>query len=217
MVGSQWKVYEQTTLPNGALNFYPAAHATTMMGGGGVEFLMPDALPAPATYVNYLMDNFRANLTESDTITAMIDVAASSSSVIYVGNPDGECPGSSLTLCPGAVRLFIQSNLPASSTPATCVGPGYNKDNYWWSNPIDYPFAPGSSPGEVTLSVPLNPDDWSNLCGEAGSLDPADFDAAIGSIKHVGLSFGSGFFFSNGLGVDGSTGNAIFELISYGL
>ncbi|MHB1867439.1 MAG: hypothetical protein ACYCPP_00660 [Nitrososphaerales archaeon] len=219
MVGSQWAVYEQVTLPAGFLNFYPAAHATTIPTG--VQFSMPDATASSPAYVNYLLDTYTTSLTTGNTITATISIVTSLSTTTFVGNPDGGCP---LGTCPGAVRLFIQANLPASNVP-NCVGNGYNQNNYWWSNPTSYTFVSGSS-GVVTLSVSLNPANWSNLCGQFGTSPPnpycapytsctVAFDSALASIKDVGLSFGSGSYFSNGLGVDGNTGTATFQLQSY--
>jgi hypothetical protein len=49
MKGSQWAIYEEITLPNGNLHFYPADRATTM-AIGGVQFEMPDA--SALSYVN---------------------------------------------------------------------------------------------------------------------------------------------------------------------
>jgi hypothetical protein len=213
MVGSQWAVYEEVTLPNGNLHFYPAAHATTI-SAGGVEFAMPNASGFSPAYVNYLLDTSNVSLTESNVLSATINVETSAINTAFEGNPNGGCPGVSPTTCPGAVRLFFQSNLPASGG-STCTGNGSNQNNYWWSNPVAfYTFKPGPS-GNVILTASLDPTNWSNLCGQTGSSDQADFDAALAKIKDIGLSFGSGFFFSNGLGVDGTTGDATFELVSY--
>jgi hypothetical protein len=207
MKGSQWAVYEQTTLPNGSLNFYPGAHATTM-SSGGVEFSMPDSTAAGPTYVNYLLDTYTVSLTEASTITATINVATSDPTTAFMGNPNGHNPSSSF------VRLFIQANLPQDGS-ATCVGGNSNVLNYWWAHPASYTFTTGGTGGAVTLTATLNPSDWSGICGNSGTLNPAGFDMALANIKYIGLSFGSGNFFANGLGVDGTTGTATFQLLSY--
>lgn len=206
MVGSQWAVYEQVTLPNGGLNFYPAAHATTIQTGG-VEFLMPDATAASPIYVNYLLDTYTTSLTETNSITATINVVASSPSTTFVGNPDGNNPTVSY------VRLFIQSNLPNDQSAEIC-GINANMNNYWWSDTASYTFTSGSSPETVTLTASLN-GAWSNICGQTSASNAAAFSSAIASIKYIGLSYGSGFYFANGMGVDGTTGTATFQLISY--
>ena len=218
MVGSQWAVYEQVTLAPGFLNYYPAAHATTI-STGGVQFSMPDASLVSTsnspTYVNYLLDTFTTSLTTGNTITATINVVTNpsgASPVSFVGNPDGGCPSG---LCPGAVRLFIQANLPADGS-ATCLGASgneYNVNNYWWADAASYTFVPGPS-GTITLTASLS-GAWSGICGNPSTSDPVAFNSALSDIKYVGLSFGSGSFFSNGLGVDGTTGTATFQLISY--
>jgi hypothetical protein len=206
MVGSQWAVYEQVTLPSGSLNFYPAAHATTIPTG--VQFSMPDATASSPAYVNYLLDTFTTSLIESNTITATINVVTSAATTAFVGNPDGGNPSYS------AVRLFIQANLPNDHS-AACVGGSANVNNYWWSNPVSYTFVSGGSVTSFTLTATLSPANWSGICGNFDTLNPTAFDSAIASIKYVGLSFGSGSFFANGMGVDGTTGTATFQLISY--
>ena len=213
MVGSQWAVYEQTTLPNGSLLFYVAAHATTI-STGGVEFQMPDATSSSPTYVNYLLNTYATSLVEGNTIAATINVVTSSSATTFVGNPDGGCPAGT---CPGAVRLFFQSSLAVTNAArSNCIGGfGTNENNYWWSNPTSYSFVAGGSGGTITLSVPLNPADWSNICGQFGSSNIPVFNSALANIKYIGLSFGSGYYFANGLGVDGSTGTATFQLVTY--
>jgi hypothetical protein len=209
MVGSQWAVYEQNTLPNGNLHFYPADHADTIPTGG-VQFSMPDASGSSPTYVNYLLNTFKTSLTESNTITATINVVASSPTTAYLGNPDGGNPAVSF------VRLFIQANLPNDHSAAVC-GINKNVNNYWWADAAFYTFTPGSSPGTVTLSASLSTVTglWSNICGQTSSANSAAFDSAIASISYIGLSFGSNSFFSNGMGVDGTTGTATFQLLAY--
>ena len=207
--GSQWAVFEQTTLPNGKLNFRPAAHADAI-AGGGVQFPMPDATSGSPTFVNYLLNNFTVALTESSSITATINVVPTSGVPVFLGDTFG---GANLAT-PAFVRLFIEANLPSDGS-ATCVGGNQNVENFWWADVDSYTFTPGGSGGPITLTVSLNPANWSGICGNPASADPAGFDLAIANIKQVGLSFGSGFFFASGVGVDGTTGGANFQLLSY--
>lgn len=208
-VGSQWAVYEQNTLPNGNLHFYPAAHATTIPSGG-VQFPMPDATGDEPTFVNYMLDTYTVALTEVSTITATIKVVPTEGLPVFLGDTFG---GINLAT-PAFVRLFVEANLPADGS-ATCVGGHANVNNYWWADAAFYTFTPDGSGGTITLTAPLNPTQWSGICGNPGSADPASFDLAIANIKNVGLSFGSGYFFASGVGVDGATGSANFQLISY--
>jgi len=209
-VGSQWAVYMQNTLPNGNLHFYPAAHATTIPGGG-VQFDMPDATDPSPTFVNYMLDTYTVALSESSTIAVTINVVASAAGTAFLGDTFG---GSNPSPPPPSVRLFIQANLPSDGS-AFCVGGNKNLNNYWWADINFYDFVAGGSGGPQTFVVSLDHANWSGICGNPASADKAAFDLAIANIKYVGLSFGSGYFFANGVGVDGNTGTATFQLLSY--
>jgi hypothetical protein len=200
---TQWAIYEQTTLPNGDLNFYPAAHGST--------FSMPDATSSSPTFVNYMLDTYTASLTEENTITATFTVTTSSGTTAFLGDTFG---GSNLAT-PAFVRLFIQANLPNDGS-ATCVGRA-NVDNYWWADVDSYTFTNGGSGGTVTMTASLNSANWSGICGNPASSDVQGFDAALANIKYVGLSFGSGYFYASGVGVDGTTGTATFSLTGYSI
>lgn len=203
-----WTIYEQTTLPNGNLNFYPAGH--------GTMFVMPDATSTSPTYLNYVMRNQIASLAETNTFAATFTLTATLGSPSFLGDTFG---GLNLAT-PAYVRLFFQSNLPATiPTTSNCVGPGHNDNNYWWADAASYTFpsAPSSLSGSLTvsLSAQLSPSAWSNICGGVGDANVAAFDSALGNITQVGLSFGSGYFFASGVGVDGSTGSVTFQLTSF--
>lgn len=226
MTGSQWSILE---LLDSKIKM---SHADTIPTGG-VQLLFPDATATPAGFVNLLTNGFTASLTTSNTLTATIQVVTSLPSTMFVGNPDGGCPGLGGTNCPGTVRLYFASNLPQAGM-SSCLGTNGNSSHqivanefdYWWSHGVQattlnpggfYQFSPigGGSNGIITLQVSLDPLNWSDLCGTPGSAAPTTFMASISNIKDVGLSFGSGFFFENGVGVDGNTGSATFQLTSY--
>ena len=202
---TQWAVYGETTQPNGNLNFHPIAH--------GMSFAMPDATSSSPTFVNYMLDTYTASLTETNTITAQFSVSVTGSPTI-MGNPLWTTIYGSPTT-PAFVRLFLQSNLPNDGT-ASCVGGNDNEGNYWWADVDSYTFVASGTGGTVTMSVSLNAANWSGICGNAASLTPA-FDNSIANTKYVGLSFGSGYFFASGVGVDGTTGAATFQLLSYSI
>ncbi len=210
MTGLQWAVYGETTLPDGGLNFHPIAHATTI-SSGGVEFDMPDATSSSPTFVNYLLNTYTVSLTEASTISATIIVETSAGTPTFQGNPLWTAEyGSGIT--PASVRLFIQSNLPTMKS-----GTGYGDlYNYWWADIQAYIFNSGSN--TMTMTVTFNPADWSSIYGLHGNYNSSvnkAFSSALSNIKYVGLSFGSGSFFADGVGVDGNTGSATFQLISY--
>jgi hypothetical protein len=226
MTGSQWAILELLG------SKIKTSHANTI--STGVELLFPDATATPAGFANLLTDGFTAGLATSNTLTATIQVLTSSPTTMFVGNPNGSCPASSPNNCPGTVRLYFASNLPQAGM-SSCLGTNGNSSHtvvanefdYWWSNtPVAattatpgsyYQFSPtgGGSGGTITLQVSLDPLNWSDLCGHIGTFDMGAFMASISNIKNLGVSFGSGFFFENGVGVDGTTGTATFQLTSY--
>lgn len=199
---TQWAIYGETTQPNGNLNFHPTGH--------GMSFSVPDVTSSSPNVVNYLLDTYTVSLTESSVITATFSVTGSG----VVENPlwSGYPYYSHAT--PAFVRLFIQANLPNDHS-AFCVGGNGNVENYWWADFASYTFVPGGSGGSVTLAATLSPLNWSGICGNSGSSNVPAFENAIANTKYVGLSFGSGSFFADGVGVDGATGTATFTLLSY--
>jgi hypothetical protein len=199
---TQWAIYEQTTLPNGNLNFHPAAH--------GMTFSMPDATSTSPAFVNYMLDTYTASLTEGNSITAAFSVTTSSPSTAILGDTFG---GLNLAT-PAYVRLFIQANLPDDGSANCGVGRA-NVNNYWWADVSSYTFTNGGTGGTVTMTATLGNANWSGICGNPASSNVQGFDTALANVKYVGISFGSGYFFASGVGVDGTTGTATFTLVSY--
>ena len=201
---TQWAIYGETTQPNGNLNFHPIGH--------GMTFAFPDATAGSPTFVNYMLDTYTTSLTESDTISATITIDNPSGATI-MGNPLWTAIYGSPTT-PAFVRLFFQSNLPNDGS-AVCVPGNDNNGNYWWADPsgASYTFS-GAGTITVTLTATLSSSNWSGICGNGASSTPA-FDNALANVKYVGLSFGSGYFFASGVGVDGTPGSATFTLVSY--
>lgn len=83
---------------------------------------------------------------------------------------------------------------------------GFNEAHYWWSNPVavDLNTVSGSA---MLASVPLTGANWSDFYGHFGN-DPdyaAAFNAAVSNVTMIGVSFGGGSFFENGIATtDGS-------------
>lgn len=183
---SQWTVFNRLQVATGY-----STDKAMQAADGGVEFNFPDT--ASGFYTSLLMAHLSANLTDS-TITAVIKVTADSGTTFVFNPQSNPAPN------PANVRLVFW----------TTVGPFANED-YWWSNPASYVLAPG----QATLSVPIDPALWSDLNGEFGNRDAAhlaQFAFAAANVKQIGLSFGGGFFFLNGVAVSG--GSATFELVS---
>jgi hypothetical protein len=117
--------------------------------------------------------------------TISATVSASGGPFHYFGEPS--CGGTV-----GAnVRLFFQTKSPAS----------FAETDYWWSNPVSLQLNGLTNPTPMSESL-SNPGNWSDFFGHFGS-DPiyaAAFQAAVKNVTSIGLSFGGGCFFENGVG-----------------
>jgi hypothetical protein len=92
---------------------------------------------------------------------------------------------------PANVRLFFQTKSAGS----------FNETDYWWSNPVSLDLDGLTTPTTMSESL-ANPNGWSDFFGHFGS-DPiyaAAFQEAVKNVTSIGLSFGGGCFFENGVG-----------------
>ena len=70
--------------------------------------------------------------------------------------------------------------------------------------------------GDLTLTVDFSdPSAWSDWNGKFGYENSAAFAAAVKDAKFVGLSFGGGSFFENGVGIVPGTGSGYFRLMDF--
>jgi hypothetical protein len=129
------------------------------------------------------------------TITATFAIE-NTGTFTYYGEPDG-CG------TPANVRLYFN----------TANGP-FAFTKYWWSN-----YANASAvlaAGSLTVTAIVDPAQWSDWNGQVGTVDAATTAAFNNAATHpdlVGLSFGGGCFFENGVGVTGGT--ATFKLTGW--
>jgi hypothetical protein len=136
------------------------------------------------------------------TITATFSITGVTGSFAYGGEPDGSG-------APATARLYFDS---ASITKARNIV----ATNYWWSNPVSVTL---NGNGTGTLTETVNPADWSDYFGALGNQDQSTssaFDAAAMDVKDVGLSFGGGFFFANGVGTTDGSGTLTVTSLSVG-
>jgi hypothetical protein len=154
---------------------------------------------APGVYTALLTTNakaFTGDLTGT-TMSATVSVTGMTSGATFVDQNGGGCTPDNQY-----VRLYFES----SSGKATGV---------WW--------ATWGSPGFVNLSNNLapttisqalsNPAQWSDLNGQLGSAVPGAFATAVSKVTSVGVSFGGGCFFENG--VTTSDGSGTFTLTGF--
>lgn len=187
----QWKVYTY----NSSGQAYTSKIATTYTTGRGFDFL---STPDTALLTTSQDKSLLGNLT-GKTLTATFTITGASPTFTYYGAPDacGTAP---------AVRLYFEGNSKGKFTYDTA---GYSK--FWWSNPVSTTLAVSSD--TLTLQASLDTANWSDWGGELASTVPTYFDKAVASVSSVGVSFGGGCFFANGVGV--ATGSAQFILTGY--
>ena len=143
-------------------------------------------------------------------VTATISVTAPSGTT-FVGYDT--CAGG----LPPTVRFYFDTKLVLGAE--TSFQPGLYEDQLWWSNPVSISLADlyAAGPKGSTLSVSLDPANWSNLVGAFGDqlVGPysADFSTAASNVNKIGFSFGSGCSFAFG---DGSQpAGAMFNLMKF--
>jgi hypothetical protein len=91
--------------------------------------------------------------------------------------------------------------------------PGFAFTNFWWSNPAAMTLNGNDT---MTLNVSLDPSQWSDWDGHDGNFIPSvttGFNAAVANVSQIGLSFGGGCFFENG--VTTSNGSGTFALTGF--
>jgi hypothetical protein len=127
------------------------------------------------------------------TITATFTITGAGAFTYFgEGTPDNPCG------TPASTRLYFN----------TANGP-FAFTKFWWSNPAS---AVLTAPGVGVVTANVDPAMWSDWNGQNGTTDVAAFNDAASNPDLIGLSFGGGCFFENGVGVDGS---ATFKLMSW--
>lgn len=118
---------------------------------------------------------------------------------------------------PPTVRFYFETKRQLGAE--TSFQADLYEDQLWWSNPVSISLADVflAGPAGATLSVKLDPANWSNLVGQFGNtlVGPysSDFRKAASSVSEIGLSFGSGCSFAFG---DGSVpAGADFNLLKF--
>jgi len=199
-----WKVYDYNASGQELLVRQPFF---VMAPDGGIAFQFlytPDTalfMTGHPSYRGDLLGDMRGK-----TISARIGITVDSVTppmYTYFGDP-GDCGH-----IPSNVRFFFQTR------PS---GP-FNPSDYWWSNPVNEDLetlqAATNPSGSLTISNSFHPELWSNYYGMFGTADPIGWDHAASNVVAIGLSFGGGCFFENGVGIVPGTGSAHFRLMDY--
>jgi hypothetical protein len=92
--------------------------------------------------------------------------------------------------------------------------PGFAFTNFWWSNPTSMTLnGNGTATLSVSLTDPSQGSDWNGQNGASSPSVTAEFNAAVAKVNQIGLSFGGGCFFENG--VTTTDGSGTFALTGF--
>lgn len=192
----KWKVVDYNRIQT-----HPARIPDKIPGGIAFDFLnTPDTALLGTSHPSYrgdLLGDMSAK-----TLSARVGVTVTPGTVFeYYGTSTG---------APASVRFYFQTDTSGK----------FEETDYWWSNPvaIDLQTLKLIQPADFPLSTPFsNPSMWSDYYGHFGS-DPAytaAFLQATKDVQFVGLSFGGGSFFENGVGIQAGTGSGSFRLMDF--
>jgi hypothetical protein len=155
--------------------------------------------------------------------TALLVTSQKAKFPTLLGDLTGKTVSASLSI--SGAGIFTYYGEPSCAGPVTEFGPlpnvrfyfqtsnagGFDETHYWWSNPVSWTLSNSS----MNISNQFNGALWSDYYGHFGS-DPAyaaGFAAAVSNVTAIGLSFGGGCFFENGVGT--TNGSGTFTLNSY--
>jgi len=194
----KWKVIDYNRIQT-----HPARVPYKISGGIGFDFLFtPDTALLGTSHPTYRGDLW-GNMT-GKTLSATVGVTVTPGTAFeYYGQPD-TCG------TPASVRFYFQTDTSGK----------FEETDYWWSNPVSVNLQTLAAiqPLDDTMSVAFStPSMWSDYNGHFGS-DPAynaAFLKAVKDVQFVGLSFGGGCFFENGVGIQPGTGSGYFRLMDF--
>lgn len=126
------------------------------------------------------------------TITATFDV--SGATAFFYDTSGGNTCGT-----PANTRLYFQTD----------NGGGFAFTHFWWSNPASQVLANG----HFTVTATVEPAEWSDWDGKPGVIRVPGFLDAASNVTMIGLSFGGGCFFENGVGTTDGSGTFTLDSV----
>lgn len=156
-------------------------------GAWSFDFPLWDSAKETGGHVNYVQTPFEATQTPSYvTVTFKVESTAPHYTVF----------GDKL---PATCRLFFEQK------GDNLVGP----NGRWWAPVSMYDLGPQDNQVHV-ITVPLTPDNWTNVYGKQ---DANAFAAALANVGYFGLTFGGQYFAGHGAAI--ISGTSKFILINY--
>jgi hypothetical protein len=194
----KWKVIDYNRVQT-----HPARVPDKITGGISFDFLnTPDTALLATSHPSY-NGSLLGDLT-GKTVSATVGVTVTPGAQFqyYGEGQPGDCG------TPANVRLYFQTD----------TGGKFEETDYWWSNPVSADLATLTPGGDQTISESLaNPHNWTDFYGHHGDdpLYSAGFAQAAADVQMIGLSFGGGCFFENGVGIQPGTGSGSFRLMDF--
>ncbi len=194
----KWKVVDYNRIQT-----HPARVPYKIPGGIAFDFLFtPDTALLGTSHSSYRGDLW-GNMS-GKTLSTSVGVTVTPGTLFeYYGQPDA-CG------TPASVRFYFQTDTSGK----------FEETDYWWSNSvsIDLQTLEAIQPLSYSMSASFsNPSQWSDYNGQFGN-DPAynaAFLKAVKDVQFVGLSFGGGCYFENGVGIVPGTGSGNFRLMDF--
>jgi hypothetical protein len=166
--------------------------------GGTLAFWFPNYSVTPDAFTGNLYLPWSPPLTGS-AFTAQMQVDTfptdPTKSVRFIPAYNGDC------VSPAQAHVYFQTGALYNDLDGT----------RWWSNPVAWELQGGT----VTLTVPLDPSQWSSTFGHFGTELPAQFQNALAHPTYVGITFGGNCAFGHGVQV--RKGDARFRLSSFSI
>jgi hypothetical protein len=190
---SDWKVGYYTPSPHSTLSF---ASADALDNGvAAFNFTNQDNTALLATDHGASKGTLLGDLRgQSITVTFEISGATGGAFTYFgEGTPSNPCG------TPANVRIYFQ----------TSNAGGFDFTHFWWS---DTAFALLGN-GTFSLTANVSPAGWSDWNGKQATDNVDAFSDAASNVTLIGLSYGGGCFFENGVGT--ADGSGTFNLDSF--
>ena len=176
--------------------------------GVGFEFLnRPDTAFLLTEHPAY-RPRLLGDLTEA-TVTAQVGVSVTAGTQFtYFGEPDG-------TGRVANARFIFSTDTPLG-TLCPC-GDGTGLSSTWMSDPVSVDLE-ALKAGTFPLTVAMDPAQWTDLESRRGDSDDAHrgyFARAVADVDTIGLAFGGGRGFSDGVGIVDGSGAGSFHLLGF--
>ena len=163
---------------------------------------MPATTSGNTTSFPFKLSTFTALLTTTDASltgdlsmkTLSVSVGVTGGSGMFEDQHNGGC-----TPDEKYVRFYFTSPKASGTTGTRTTG---FFTQFWWSNPTHVPLATDPQASMSISAVVGDPGEWSDWNGKRGTDSPEVTEAfmvAIHNVQFVGLSFGGGCFFENGV------------------